>query len=169
MAQPSIRVDMQIEGDDKFDTVDNWDFIYIESDNIFAAPEKKREVTTYAEEEGEHVDLRTVDDVFDYKVTFLIECPNSDSLESANYCIWDFNNQIRRKSVGSDIKTCKRLTLWNYYKRVKIVGIPEPIAEAKEFYRDVNGKQYDCVLVELTIHVDQPSLCDFNINSPYTS
>lgn len=149
-------------GDDStiYDTYDKWGFIYIESDNRTAAPEKKRETTTYAEQQGENTDLRTVADVFDYKVTFLIECPNN-SRENANLKIRSFNNAIRGTERTGDIKTCKRIAFYNDYKRVLIQGIPEIIAEPKEFYRDRNGKQMDCVLIELVIHVDQPSLCNF--------
>lgn len=156
---------MKIEGESQFDSYEHWHLIYLESDTIFAPPEKKRETTTYAEQEGENVDPRTVDDVFDYKVTFLIECPNSN-IENANNWIRSFNNQIRKIEGDSDIKTCKRLTIWNYYKRVQITGIPEPIREAKEFYRDIRGHALDCVVVELTIHVDKPSECDFNLTIP---
>lgn len=152
---------MQIQGESSpTDTYDKWGFIYIESDNRTAAPEKKRETSTYAEQEGENVDPRTVDDVFDYKIKFLIECPNSD-IDNANKRIKAFNDAIRSTDSVTGIKTCKRITLYNDYKRVKIVGIPEVIAEPKEFYRDRNGTVMDCVLFELTIHVDKPSECDF--------
>ena len=168
MAYPSIRATLQIENDSPKDTYTGWGFIYIESDDRVAPPEKKRETTTYAEEEGENVDPRTVDDVFDYKVKFLVECPNTNK-ENANAKIKAFNDAIRYADSQTDIKTCKRITFDNYYKRVRIVGIPEIIAEPTEFYRTSNGKTLDCVLIELTIHVDKPSLCNFNINSPYTS
>ena len=171
MAQPAIKARIQIEDYPKegntlsdcpiFDTYKEFGFIYIESDKRTAAPEKKRETTTYAEQEGENTDLRTVDDVFDYKVTFLIECPNTNK-ENANAKIKKFNDAIRKIDTKTGIKTCKHIALYNDYKRVMIVGIPEVIAEPKEFYRDRHNNVLDCVLVELTIHVDTPSLCDFS-------
>lgn len=180
MAFPAIRVDLEIDGympsvDSSIeeptapslfmDSYAQWGFIYIESDKRTAPPEKKRETTTYAEQEGENVDPRTVDDVFDYKVKFLIECPNYN-IDNANRKIKAFNDAIRSVDPQTGIKTCRRITLWNYYKRVKITGIPEIIAEPTEFYRDNRGQQLDCVLFELTIHVDKPSDCDFAINKP---
>lgn len=144
------------------DTFEEFGLIYIESDNRTAPPEKKRETTSYAEEEGEHTDPRTVDDVFDYKITFLLET-RSSNLENANINIKKFNDAIR--SVSNGVKTCRRIALYNDYKRFKIVGIPELLSEPKEFWRDKNGKQYDCVLIELTIHVDKPSECDFSLNA----
>lgn len=178
MAFPAIRVDLEIEGyvpqpiedsgEEPYfsnDSYDQWGFIYIESDKRTAAPEKKRETSTYAEQEGENTDPRTVDDVFDYKVKFLIECPNYN-MDNANKKIVAFNKAIREVDSDTGIKTCRRITLWNYYKRVKITGIPEVIAEPTEFYRDRNGNSLDCVLFELTIHVDKPSECEFDISDP---
>lgn len=171
MAHPAIRARIQIDGYPQdgyvlsdcpiYDTFEEFGFIYIESDHRTAPPEKKRETTTYAEQEGENTDLRTVDDVFDYKITFLIECPNTNK-ENANAKIKKFNDAIRKIDHNTGIKTCKHIALYNDYKRVMIVGIPEVIAEPKEFYRDRNNTVLDCVLVELTIHVDTPSLCDFS-------
>lgn len=155
-----IRVSLQIENGAVEDTYDKWGFIYIEADHRTAAPEKGREVTSYAEEAGEHTDLRTVDDVFDYGVRFLIECPNKNK-ENANAKIAAFNSAIR--SIDKDIKTCKEVTFYNYYKRVMITGIPEIISEPKEFYRQYNGNVLDCVLFELKIHVSNPNKCEFNL------
>lgn len=156
---------MQIEGESApSDTFTKWGFIYIESDKRTAAPEKKRETTTYAEQEGENTDPRTVDDVFDYKVTFLIETPNSNK-ENANVKIKAFNDAIRSVDSKTKIKTCKRIKFYNDYKRVMISGIPEVIAEPKDFYRDRKGNVLDCVLFELTIHVDKPSECNFALTN----
>lgn len=158
-----IRVRLQIENGSKDDTYNKWGFIYIEADHCTSAPEKERETTTYAEQEGENVDPRTVDDKFDYKVKFLIETPNTNS-ESANAKIKAFNDAIRAIDPITRIKTCKTITFYNDYKRVKIVGIPDVISEPTEFYRQQNGNVLDCVLIELNIHVAKPSLCDFDYN-----
>lgn len=163
-AYPSIRARLQIENGSIEDTCNKWGFIYIESDHRTAAPEKEREVTTYAEQEGENVDPRTVDAPFDYTVKFIVETPNTN-LENANAKIKAFNDAIRTIGPLSKIKTCKTITFYNDYKRVKIVGIPEVIAEPTEFYRQLNGNVLDCVLIELKIHVSKPSLCDFSLTS----
>lgn len=65
---------------------------------------------------------------------------------------------------NSDIRTYKEIALYDDYKRVKIVGIPDPITEPEELYRRQNGEVMDCVVVELTIHVVDPTKCDFNMN-----
>lgn len=159
-----IRTRIQIGNDSIEDTYAKWGFIYIEADHRTSAPEKEREVTTYAEQEGENTDPRTVDAPFDYTVKFLIETPNTN-IENANAKIKTFNDAIRERAKDSDIKTCKTITFYNDYKRVKIVGIPEVIAEPTEFYRQQNGNVLDCVLIELKIHVSKPSLCDFSLTT----
>lgn len=157
-----IRASLQIENGYVYDTYSQWGFIYIESDHRTAAPEKEREVTSYAEQEGENVDPRTVDAPFDYTVKFLIETPNNN-FTNANVKIKAFNDAIRDIDPETKIKTCKTISFYNHYKRVKITGIPEIIAEPKEFYRQQNGNVLDCVLIELKIHVDKPSLCNFSL------
>ena len=157
-----IRVRIQIDKGTIDDTYAKWGFIYIEAEHRTAAPEKEFEITTYVEQEGENVDPRTVDAPFDYTIKFLIETPNTN-LANANVKIKAFNDAIREVDKETKIKKAKTITFHNDYKRVKIVGIPEPIAEPTEFYRQQNGNVMDCVLVELKIHVPQPSLCDFSL------
>lgn len=158
-----IRVRLQIADGEIKDTYNAYGFIYLSADSIFAAPTKGFETTAYAEENGEHTDSRTVDDAFDYKAVFLIDAPNSD-LDSANAKIAALNALFYTQEAGSDIKTFKIITFYNDYKRVKIVGIPSPIQTAKEFWRDSRGVQHDLVQVELTIRVNNPKLCDFNLS-----
>lgn len=110
-----------------------------------------------------HEDARTVDDEFDYKVSFLLQAPNRN-LENANSRIKAWNDTVRERKAGSDVKRCRMVTLYDDYKRVKIVGIPEIIESVgeKDYYRRQNGSEMDCVVIELTIHVSNPSLCEFD-------
>lgn len=144
------------------DTFTAHKLIYKESDHRVEAPIKKRDVTSYAEEAGEHADPRTVQDAFDYKVTFIIDGQNTD-LANVNAIIAAFNAKLYTQPANSDIRTYKEVTFYNDYKRVKIVGLPEPIAECKELCRTVNG--YDCAIVEFTIRVSDPTKCDFNLSA----
>lgn len=152
-----IRVRLGIEGitTQPLDT-ETWKLIYVSADNKVSAPIKPFEKTAYPEQEGENIYNKTVDDAFDYKVTWLIKA----KLNNANAIISDFNSKIMNNNNG--IKEFRRVTFYNDYKKVKIVGIPSPISDATEFWRDANGKQHDIVMVEWTIRVDKPSLCDFN-------
>ena len=160
-----INSRIQIEDGAIEDFYTKWGFIYMSGDHRFAAPEKKRDTTSYIEEAGEHTDPRTVDDAFDYTAKFLIEAPNKN-LVNANSKIKAWNDAIRERTAGSDIKRCKTVTFYDDYKRCKIVGIPEIIAEVDEsdYYRRQNGDVMDCVVVELKIHVSNPNLCDFDMS-----
>ena len=165
MSSAEIRTRIQIPnvGNDLgilYDTYDKWKLLYISSDNFFNAPSKGFESTSYPEQEGENIDARTVDAPFDYTVVFLVCCENS-GIENANKYIAEFNKALYTQS--GDIKTYKTITFYNDYKKVKIVGVPTPLSEAKEYWRDNTGMQYDAVKVELKIRVTKPSLCDFNL------
>lgn len=137
-------------------------FVFLSSDNIFGAPTKGFEVTSYPEEEGEHILPKTVDAPFDYKVRFFIKADGA--LENANQKIAAFNALLYSQATGSDTKTFKRVYFYNDYKRVLIVGYPQPISEAEDFWRDTKGNTHDVVVVEWTIRVNKPSLCDFNLS-----
>jgi len=153
-----IRTGIRIGDGEPEDTYDKWGLIYVDSDNRTEAPVKERASTSYAEEAGEHVDARTVQAPFDYTATFLIECPNRNG-ENANAKIAAFNKALYDSEPGSDIRRYKTVTLYNHYKRVKIVGIPEPISEPEKFYRRQDGRVMDCVEVKLKIRVADPREC----------
>ena len=118
---------IQIAGGQILDTYKGYGFIYMSADNRTEAPIKKRDVTSYAEEAGEHTDPRTVQDAFDYKVKFLIEAPNQN-LVNANTRIAAFNKALYTQQSNSDVRTYKEVTFYDDYKRVKIVGLPEPLS-----------------------------------------
>lgn len=154
-----IKVRLQIGDGEILDTQDGYGLIYVSSDNRLSPPLKEFEKTSYPEEEGEHISPKTVDDAFDYIVTWFVD--SKGNLNNANAIISRFNSLLYDK-VG-DVKTLKRVTFYNDYKKVKIVGIPNTISEASEFWRDHKGRLYDVVKVEWKIRVNKPSLCDFNL------
>lgn len=156
-----IKVRIQIGDGAIKDTLDHG-LIFMESDKRMEAPIKKRDSTSYAEEAGEHTDPRTVQDAFDYKVKFIVEAPNKN-LQNANAVIAKFNKLLYTQAKDNDIRTYKTVTLYDDYKRVKIVGLPSPIAEVENLYRRQNGSQMDCAVVEMTIRVSDPTKCDFNL------
>lgn len=157
-----IQSRIQIGDSDVVSVYDGHKLIHMESDTRFEAPIKKRDTTSYAEDAGEHVDPRTVQDAFDYKVTFIVEAPNKD-LTNANAIIAEFNKKLYTQDADSAIRTYKEVTFYNDFKRIKIVGLPEPIQEAKELYRRQDGSVMDCAQVEWTIRVSDPSKCEFDI------
>lgn len=155
-----IRVRLQIGYGEILETADNFGLIYVSSDNIFQAPIKEFERTSYPEEEGEHIIDKSAFDAFDYKVSWFVKADGS--LGNANSVISRFNQLISAK-VGDSLWVWREVAFYNDYKKVKIVGTPSPIKEATEFWRDANGKQHDVVKVDWVIRVSKPSLCDFNL------
>lgn len=140
-------------------TDEAYGLVYLDSDKRTAAPIKGFEKTAYPEEEGEHLLPDTVDDAFDYKVKFFIQ---ATSLANANAKVKAFNDAILPLNQTTGIRTAAQVEFYNLYKRNKIVGYCQPLAEPTEFWRDPSSQVNDVVVVELTIHVPKPSLCDFN-------
>lgn len=153
-----IRVRIKIGDGAIEDTFTAHKLIYKESDNRTEAPIKKRDVSSYVEQAGDNTDPRTVQDAFDYKVTFIIDGQNTN-LANVNAIVAAFNAKLYTQPANSDIRTYKEVTFYNDFKRVKIVGLPEPIAEPKEMKRSRNG--FDFAQVELVIHVSDPKKCNF--------
>ena len=147
-------------GDGAIQDTQVYGLVYLDSDKRLAAPTKGFEATSYPEEEGEHIMPKTVDAAFDYKAKFFIQ---ADSLENANEKIAAFNSELYTQEQDSDVKTFKQVEFYNDYKRHKIVGYPQPIPEATEFWRDRTNQVNDVVVVEWTIRVTKPSLCDFSL------
>lgn len=155
-----ITVRLKIADGEIKDTASEYGLVYLESDSRMAAPLKDFEKSTYAEQPGSNIDPKTVDEEFDYKVKFFVKADGD--LGNANAVIAQFNALLYTKDEDN-VKTFKQVTFYNDYKKVKIVGYPSPISEATDFWRDSRGNEADVVCVEWTIHVNNPTLCDFNI------
>lgn len=154
-----LTVRLQIANGAVVDT-QQYGFIYIDSDKRVGVESKGFESTSYPEEEGEHIIPKTVDSAFDYKVKFFVQ---ADSVENANDKIDAFNEMLYTKDATTGVKTYNQVTFYNDYKRHKIVGYPSEIAEATEFWRDRKNQLQDIIIIEWTIRVNKPSLCDFSI------
>lgn len=157
-----ITVRLKIGDGSAVDT-QQYGLVYISSDHILGPTLKDLEVTTYPEEEGEHILNKAVLAPFDYKVKFYVRAEGST--ENANQKISAFNALLYTQASGSDTMVLNRVSFYNDYKKVLIVGYPKLISEATDFWRDSTGKTHDIVLVEWTIRVDKPSECDFNLSS----
>ena len=140
------------------DTFTAHKLIYMDADNRTEAPIKKRDTTTYAEQAGDNTDPRTVQGAFDYKAQFIIDGQDKD-LKRVNSIIAAFNKKLYTQPANSDIRTYKEVTFYNDFKPHKIVGLPDPIAECKEFKKSRNG--YEFAQVALVIHVSDPTKCNF--------
>ncbi len=157
-----ITVRLQIGDGDILDTINEHGLVYLSSDTIFSPPLRAFESTTYPETDGENIHPVTVFEPFDYKVKFLVKAESG--LSNANQKIKAFNSRLYKESA-SDQKEFHRVTFYNDYKKVKIVGYPNLISAVDEddFWRDSKGRISDVVCVEWTIRVDKPQECDFNL------
>jgi hypothetical protein len=155
-----IKVQLQIGDGAIYDTFDKYGFIYMSADTVFAPPVKEFERTQYPEEDGEHIHPSLLYEPFDYNVKFFISA--TQGIGNANQKIADFNKQLYNINTNG-IRMLKKVTFYNDYKKVKIVGYAKPIKDATEFWRDNEGKQFDIVCVEWKIRVTNPSECDFNL------
>lgn len=156
-----ITVRLKI-GDGEIVDTQSFGFIYLDSDKRVGAESKGFEATAYPEEEGEHILPKAADDAFDYKVKFFIQ---ATSLKDANQLITEFNESLHDTPDELGLKTYYPVTFYNDYKRHKIVGYPSEIPEATDFWRDHRNQVEDIVIVEWTIRVTKPSLCDFNLGA----
>lgn len=153
-----LRAKIRIGTGDIKDSTE-WGLVYLDSDKRVGSPQKPFEVTAYPEEEGENILPKTVDDAFDYKVTMFVR---ADSLANANAKIKAFNEALHATPGTKGLKTYYKVEFYNIYKRHKIVGYPQEIAEATQFWRDPSGQIQDVVVVEWNIRVNKPSECNFN-------
>ena len=156
-----LTVRLKIGDGSVVNTYTAYGFVYLDSDKRVGPETKGFEATSYPEEEGEHILPKTVDAPFDYKVKFFIQ---ADSLQNANDKIASFNSLLYTQENG--VKTFKQVEFYNDYKRHKIVGYPTTISEAEDFWRDRTNQLNDIVIIEWTIRVTKPSLCDFNLTPP---
>jgi len=160
-----INVRLQIGSGEVVDTAETYGLVYLDSDKRVGAPSKGFEATSYPEEDGEHIIPYSVDAAFDYKVKFFVQ---ATSLVNANAKIEAFNSALYdyltdENETPTPVKMYKQVTFYNDYKRHKIVGYPMEISEATEFWRDRTNQVNDVVVIEWTIRVNKPSLCDFSI------
>lgn len=166
-----IKCGIQIASGPVKDSFTDYGLIFVSSDKVFAPPAKGMLEESFQEEAGAHTDGKTVDEKFEYKVKFIIECPNTDT-KNANVKIAHINSLMYDRETDedgndTDVKVFKEWTIHNYKDRVKITGIPAPISsvDADDYFRDANGNVHDAVRIELKLNVVNPNKCDFSTSN----
>ena len=157
-----LRAKVQIEGYASSawkDTFDEFGLVYLDSDKRVGSDIRPLESISYPETPGEYVLPKTVPAAFDYKIKFFIQ---ADSTDNANKKIKEFNSKLYTTSQGSSVRTYRKVKFRNLYKRHEIVGYPQEIALATDFWRDKSNQVNDVVIVEWTIRVTEPQNCNFN-------
>lgn len=156
-----IKSRIKIEDGKIYDFESMFGFIQVNSDTIFAPPLKPFEQSSYPEQSGVNILPISVEDSFEYKATFFVDAKRG--INNANWKIAEFNKAIVSNEDG--LKRVKQITFYNDFKKIKIVGYPQPIQKATEFWRDSKGRLHDVVCVELVIKVTNPTLCNFNLDN----
>lgn len=152
-----IRAKIQIANGAVVDIFDTYGLGYLDSDKRVGPETKGFDATSYPEEEGEHIIPRTVDAAFDYTVKFFVR---GTVLDTINAKIKAFNQAICPLSEG--VRTVNQVAFYNVFKGHKIVGYPKTIPEAEEFWRDPEDHINDVAVVNWTLRVTKPSLCEYD-------
>ena len=104
-----IRLRLQIGDGEILDTIDGYVLVYVSADKRFAAPLKSRETTSYPEEEGEHTSSKSVDDAFDYKVTWFVKA-NVLSIMLMTLLLVSILCYIRKSMILKLSRKCRSMT-----------------------------------------------------------
>lgn len=152
-----IRSRIQIGSGAVYDAYDQYGFVYMDADERTAPDVQDFTTTKYVEEADEHLDPRTIETAFDYKVKFLVEAPDGN-YKSVNNKIDDFNKLLYKRGENG-VLTAQKVTFYNDLNRVKVVGYAKPISEPAEVFHTGSYGGSDYVVFELTIHVSNPSEC----------
>lgn len=142
------------------DTYEDYGLCYISADNTVGATTKDFEATSYPEQEGENILPKTVEEAYDFKVEFLVAA--KEGLGQAAAVVEQFNSSLYTQAEDSTVREYKPVTLYIPTREVTIVGYPKPISVASDYWYDKAGQKADAALVEFTIRVTQPSLCNYH-------
>lgn len=148
-----LRVSFSFDGGDSVhDSYDRYRWIYVDSDDAFSAPLKENDKVAY-ENGGLAYTNKYHEKEFDYKINFVARGVNRTEDDAANAYLNTFMEDIH---TGEEMN---EITFYNPYKGVKIVGVYKEVEE-KNFLRREGVE--DCVRIELTLRVLDPSKCDFD-------
>ena len=106
-------------------------------------------ITDFPEEDGVdvYIPIAPSKKEFDYPITLIYF---TESIDNANAAITSFYNALQGKKI----------TIYNYFKRVMIVGYVKAYKNV-EFYR----QEKDVVTFELTFFIPKPQDCNFNLEA----
>lgn len=152
-----IRARIQIGKGEIYDAYDKYGFVYLDADERTAPDIQDYTSTKYVEDAEEHVDPRTIEVAFDYKIKFLVEAPNGN-YKSVNNKVDDFNKLLFTRD-DSGVLNAQKIAIYNDLNRVKVVGYPKPISEPTEVFHTDSYGGSDWIALELTVHVSNPKEC----------
>jgi len=147
------KMRIQIEQGDIVDIIDYGFYLGKSPNTIVCDLKDSNFVTTdFPENDGDTLFVKPIPTkkAFEYPITFIYV---STEINTANQVISNFYNSLLGKKV----------TIYNDYKKVKVVGYVKSFKGA-DFYRD----EQDIITFEVTFYVPKPQECDFNLSTPLT-
>ena len=116
MARRLCSIEISIEGGEKIDLIDAYDFHLLESPARVTAPIREYETQAFPESAVPEMDRRTTKQPFDYNIS--LGCWADE--DTVNKNIRNFFDSLF--SSDGDILTAKEIELFNNYKNVKVKG-----------------------------------------------
>ena len=116
MARRLCSIEISIEGGEKIDLIDTYDFHLLESPARVTAPIREYETQAFPESAAPEMDRRTTKQPFDYNIS--LGCWADE--DTVNKNIRDFYDSLF--TSDGDILTAKEIELFNNYKNVKMKG-----------------------------------------------
>jgi len=118
MVRRLCSIEISIEGGEKVDLIDTYDFHLLESPARVTAPIRDYDKQEFPESAAPEIDRRTVKQPFDYQIS--LGCwANEDTV---NKNIRDFFSSLFTQEKGSDVMVAKEVELFNNYKNVRMKG-----------------------------------------------
>lgn len=116
MARRLCSIEISIEGGEKIDLIDTYDFHLLESPARVTTPIREYETQAFPESAAPEMDRRTTKQPFDYNIS--LGCWADE--DTVNKNIRDFFDSLF--TSDGDILTAKEIELFNNYKNVKMKG-----------------------------------------------
>lgn len=143
----NCSIDISIEGGDKVNLIEQYDFHLLESPARVLAPIREYEVQSFPESAEPEIDRRTVKQPFKYQIS-LGYWGNEDV---ANGLIRDFFNSLF--TADGDILTAREVELFNNYKNVKMKGFAERWDEKTYTIEGEKG----LIVFDFVLYVNNPN------------
>ena len=143
----NCSIEISIEGADKVNLIDTYDFHLLESPARILAPIRDYETQSFPESAEPEIDRRTVKQPFDYQISLGYWGDEA----TANSKIIEFFNSLFESKDG--ILTAKEIELFNNYKNVKMKGFAKKWDEKTYTIEGEKG----LIVFDFVLYVNNPN------------
>lgn len=145
----NCSIEISIEGAEKINLIEQYDFHLIESPARVTAPIRDYETQEFPESAAPEIDRRTVMKSFDYQIS--LGCWASE--DTVNKNIRDFYSSLFSQEEGSDVMVAKEVELFNNYKNVRMKGFAKKWDEKTYTIEGEKG----LLLFDFVLYVNDPT------------